>query len=51
VSILNALGGVFGHFNFLDYAFAGVLVVAMLKFGGDPPNLTKNVNSITLITH
>jgi len=34
VSILNALGGVFGHFNFLDYAFAGVLVVAMLKFSG-----------------
>ena len=33
MSILNALGVVLGHFNFLDYCFVGILITAML-FGG-----------------
>ena len=33
MSILNALGGVFVHFNFLDYGFVGVLVATMLVGG------------------
>ena len=33
MSILNALGGVLSHFNFLDYCFVGMLIVAMLVGG------------------